>query len=79
MSVYNTPELQCLKNRLMASIDISTDKEKLEQCLDLLQADSMPGVYTDAEFAEELRLSEASGYISYEDALKEFAKWGFVK
>ena len=34
---------------------------------------------TDEEFEEELRLSEASGFVSHEEALKEFAKWGFVR
>lgn len=39
----------------------------------------MPGIYTNEEFKEELRLSEANGFISHEEALAEFVKWGFVK
>ena len=73
---YNTPYLQGLKNRLIASIDTTTDEDKLQQCLELLHADSMPCVFTDEEFAEELRLSEASGYASDEEVRAMFAKWG---
>jgi len=39
---------------------------------------SMPGVYTDEEFEEEIRQSLASGTVSNEEALARFAKWGFV-
>lgn len=41
--------------------------------------DDMPCVFTDEEFAEEVRLSEASGFISQEEAEAIFAKWGFVR
>lgn len=71
---YNTPYLQGLKNRLIASIDSITDEEKLEQCLELLHADSMPCRFTEEELDREIRLSEASGYITEEEALAEFAK-----
>ena len=74
-----SPSLQGLKNRLKASVDAATDEEKLERCLELLHADEMPCVFTDEEFGEELRLSEESGTVSHEEALKEFAKWGFVR
>lgn len=78
---YHTTNLQGLKNRLIASIDATTDEETLKQCLQLLDASSkdMPGVFTDEEFEEELRLSEESGFVSHEEALKEFAKWGFER
>ena len=79
VATYNTPELQSLKNRLIATIDASSDMHKLEQCWEVLHADDMPCVFTDEEFEEELRLSEESGIVSHEDALKEFAKWGFVR
>lgn len=76
---YGASDLQGLKNRLIATIDASTDERKLEQCWELLQGSDMPCVFTDEEFEEELRLSEASGFVSHEEALKEFAKWGFVR
>lgn len=52
---YNTPYLQGLKNRLIASIDTSTDEEKLEQCLELLQENKMPCRFTEEELDEEIR------------------------
>ena len=55
IAAYNTPYLQGLKNRLIASIDASKDEKALERCLELLHANDMPCVYTDEEFAEELR------------------------
>ena len=58
---YNTPYLQSLKNRIIASLDTTTDERKLQECLALLHADEMPGIYSDEEFAEELRLSESGG------------------
>ncbi len=78
-AVYNTSDLQGLKNRLIASIDETEDEEKLQECLELLHEKSMPCVFTEEELSEEIRLSEASGYISHEEALAEFARWGFVK
>lgn len=73
---YNTPYLQGLKNRLIASIDSTTDERKLQECLELLHADEMPGVYSDEEFAEELRLSELGGNATKAEVNAFFAKWG---
>jgi addiction module HigA family antidote len=33
----------------------------------------------DEAFKEELRLSEASGYITHEEALARFAEWGYTR
>lgn len=74
-SVYNTSYLQGLKNRLIASIDTSNDEQALERCLELLHAKDMPCVFSDEEFAEELRLSEESGIASDEEVESMFAKW----
>ncbi|MEG2068038.1 MAG: hypothetical protein RRZ65_10425, partial [Tannerellaceae bacterium] len=60
-AAYQSSYLQGLKNRLIVSIDATNEEEKLEQCLELLYADSMPGIYTEEELDEEIRLSEASG------------------
>lgn len=76
---YNTASLQSLKNRLIASIDETKDEKKLQECLELLHESTMPCCYTEKELDEEIRLSEASGYISQEEALAKFAKWGFVR
>lgn len=73
---YNTPYLQGLKNRLISSIDSTTDERKLEACLELLHADEMPGIYSDEEFAEELRLSESEGNATKAEVNAFFAKWG---
>ena len=75
IAAYNTPYLQGLKNRLIASIDASKDEKALERCLELLHANDMPCVYTDEEFAEELRLSEESGIASDQEVEEMFAKW----
>ena len=76
-TAYNTPYLQGLKSRLIASIDATNDEQKLQECLDLLQADEISCMFTDEEFEEELRLSEASGTISHEEVKAMFAKWEY--
>ena len=76
---YNINYLQGLKRRLMASIEESTDEDMLEQCLGLLQRKTIPCTYTDEEFVQVLAEAEASGYVTHEEALKEFEKWGFVR
>lgn len=75
-AAYQSTYLQSLKSRLITSIDETNDQDKLEQCLELLYADSMPGVYTDEEFTEVLKNSEASGNASEEEVKAIFAKWG---
>lgn len=76
--MYGPTYLQGLKNRLIVSIKESNDEAMLEQCLELLHRGSMPCVYTDEEFAEEIRLAEESGFVSHEEALKTFEQWGVV-
>ncbi len=75
-AAYGTSVLQGLKNRLIASIDSVTDENKLQECLALLRTDEMPGVYSDEEFAEELRLSESGGNATKEEVNAFFAQWG---
>ncbi|HBO06474.1 hypothetical protein DW121_15345 [Bacteroides sp. AM10-21B] len=72
---YNTPYLQGLKNRLIASIDSTTDEGKLQECLELLHEDTMPCCFTEEELDEEIRLSEASGFATDEEVAAMFAKW----
>lgn len=72
---YNTPYLQGLKNRLIASIDSTTDERKLQECLELLHEDTMPCRFTEEELDEEIRLSEASGFATDEEVAAMFAKW----
>ena len=72
---YNTPYLQGLKNRLIASIDSTTDEGKLQECLELLREDTMPCCFTEEELDEEIRLSEASGFATDEEVAAMFAKW----
>ena len=75
-AAYNTPYLQGLKNRLIASIDETDDEKRLQECLELLHTSEMPGIYTDEEFAEELRLSESGGNATKEEINAFFRKWG---
>ena len=75
VTAYNTPSLQGLKDKLMTSIAPTNDEQKLQECLYLLHSDEIPCVFTDEEFGEELRLSEASGIASEEEMEKMFAKW----
>lgn len=77
IAIYNTPYLQGLKNRLIASIAASKDEKVLESCLELLHAHDMPCMFSDEEFAEELCLSEESGIASDKEVEDMFAKWGF--
>ena len=79
MAAYNTPYLQGLKNKIISHLDYETNAGKLEQCLELLYEDSMPCRFTEEELDEEIRRSEAGGYMSHEEALAKFAQWGFVR
>ncbi len=76
---YTIDSVQTLRSRIVDAVNETKDEDLLMECLELLHADTMPCVYTDEEFEEELRLSEASGSLSHEEALKYFAKWGFVR
>lgn len=73
---YNTPYLQGLKDRIIASLDVTTDEEKLQRCLELLYESEMPCRFTEEELDEEIRLSEASGNASEEKVNAFFARWG---
>lgn len=72
-------EVQMLRNRIVDVVKNTDNTDMLMECLEVLHTDTMPCVYTDEELDEELRLSEASGNVSHEEALKYFAKWGFVR
>lgn len=76
---YNASGLQSLKNRLISTIDSINDEKKLQECLDLLHESSMPCTFTEEELDEEVKQSEASGYITHEEALAKFARWGFER
>lgn len=75
IAAYQSSYLQGLKNRLITFIDETNEQEKLEQILEFVHADSMPCVFTDEEFAEEIRSSEASGVASDEEVAAMFARW----
>lgn len=79
MTAYNASCLQGLKNRLISTIDSINDEKKLQECLDLLHEGSMPCTFTEEELDEEIKLSEASGYITQQEVLAKFAKWGFER
>lgn len=72
---YNSIHLQDLKDRIVASLDVINDADKLMSCLELLTPKKMPGVYTDDEFAEELRLSETGGDAPKKAVDAFFKKW----
>lgn len=73
---YNTSGLQILKNKLIRVIDNIDDEEKLQECLDMLNESEMPCIFTEEELDEEIRQSEASGYITQEEVLSRLAEWG---
>lgn len=73
---YCRAGLQDLKERLIASIESCVSVEDLEQCMGILQMDSMPCVYTDDEFRQVLKRAEAEGNANDEEVRKFFAGWG---
>lgn len=75
-AAYNTPCLQGLKNRLIASIDETDDEKRLQECLELLHESTMPCCFTEEELDEEIKQSEASGVATDEEVAAIFAKWG---
>ena len=68
--------IQGLRNRLQISINETEDMEKLQQCLELLHSDSMPGIYTEAEFDEVVKRSEKGGNATQEELNAFFHRWG---
>ena len=62
-------------NALVSLIDSTTDKEKLQACLDILEIPPMPCIYTDDEFVHELALSEASGDATPQEMNAFFNRW----
>ena len=73
--VYGSSDLQGLKNRLIATIDTSTDERKLKQCWELLQGSDMPCVYTDEELDRLIKFAEIEGFASQEEVDEMFARW----
>ena len=64
---YNTPELQHLKDSLIATIDASTDVSKLEQCWALFHAEELPCIYSEEEFDRLIEAAESEGYATQEE------------
>lgn len=75
-AAYGLSTLNILKSRLKSTIDAVNDESKLQACFELLYADQMPGIYTDEEFAEELRLSETGGNATEEEINEMYSRWG---
>lgn len=68
--------LQGLRNEIRMRLNKTTDEEILRQCVKILSVeDEYPCTYTDEEFAEELRLSEASCNATEEEVNEMFARW----
>ena len=76
---YAIDSVQTLRSRIVDAVNETKDEDLLMECLELLHADTMPCVYTDEEFEKVLEESDSSGYVSHEEALKYFAKWGIVE
>lgn len=72
---YDVAYLQVLKSRLMSSIEGTNNESILEQCLSLFCQEEMPCVFSDVEFAEEIRLAEEGGVATEEELEAAFAKW----
>ena len=64
---YNTPELQRLKDSLIATIDASTDVSKLEQCWALFHAEELPCMYSEEEFDWLIEAAENEGYATQKE------------
>lgn len=75
----NASSLQSLKNRLISVIDSINNEEILQECLDSLHESLLPCTFTEEELDGEIKQSEASGYVTHEEALAKFAKWGFKR
>lgn len=77
-ATYGEQTLNALRSSLKERIDREQNADKLVRCMEWLDERDMPCQFTEEEFDEEVRLSEASGFMSHEEVLKEFAKWGYV-
>lgn len=77
-ATYSEQALNALRSSLKERIDQEQDAGKLVQCMEWLDERDMPCQFTEEEFDDEVKLSEASGFMSHEEVLKEFAQWGYV-
>jgi len=77
-ATYSEQVLNALRSSLKERIDNEQDADKLVQCMEWLDEDNAPCQFTEEEFDEEVRLSEASGDVSHKEVLKEFAQWGYI-
>ena len=75
-AAYGQTYIQGLRSKLSAAIAATESEEKLERCLEFLGEDTMPGVYTDEEFVEEVWASNAGPTASDEQVRVFFGKWG---
>ena len=75
---YNVNTMHALQQKT-SNLALNTSNRKiLQNCLIELKSESMPCIFSDEEYKEEIRLSEESANVSNDDVNKELQSWGFV-
>lgn len=70
-----TSSLNSLKHEIIIRVQASDDRERLYECLEMLGSSPAPGVFSEKELDEEIRLSMKSGNACQEEVDKVFQRW----
>lgn len=77
IAMYGTTSLAELRQQAIRLVEESQDEEELRMCISLMQHEPMPCCFTEEELDEEIRLSEASGYVDDSEFVKScYETWG---
>lgn len=74
-ATYGSSNVQRLKKQIISTLEKTHDEEKLQQCIELLNSDSMPCRYTEEELDKIIKLAENDVYVSNEEVKAMFEKW----
>ena len=72
---YGGSYVQGLKNLIISTVERTNDEETLQQCIELLNSDTMPCRYTEEELDRIIKLAENDDYVSNEEVKAMFEKW----
>lgn len=77
MAAYGTADIQELRQQVIRLVEESQDEDELRMCISLMRHEPMPCCFSEEELDEEIRLSEASGYVDDQDFVKScYETWG---
>ncbi|MCQ2337251.1 MAG: hypothetical protein MJ010_08770 [Paludibacteraceae bacterium] len=77
MAFYSSDAIADIKTKVLDLVNKTDKIFQLQRCIEILNENSMPCVYSDEEFVSEISASEKSGFVSHDDFKKSCKeKWG---